>query len=123
MKIQRLLINLCSTDLSSSKSFYTSLFSFNVQFDSDWFVNLVCEESGLELGIILAAHEVVPEGVGSMASGMYLTFVVDEVDALYAKAEQLGYEVMQVPAATSYGQKRMLLVAPEGTTCDVSSPI
>ena len=52
MEIKRLLTNICSTDLEASKQFYTSLFSFKVGYDSDWFIHLVSEGSELELGII-----------------------------------------------------------------------
>lgn len=123
MKIQRLLTNLCSTNLQDSKSFYTSLFAFRVDFDSDWFVHLISEGRELELGIIDQNHDVVPKPVRQKVSGMYLTFVVEDVEALHHKAIKLGYEIAQPPKATEYGQNRMLLVAPEGTVCDVSSPI
>ena len=121
MEIKRLLTNICSNNLEQSKVFYTSLFSFNVEFDSDWFINLVSDGRQLELGIIAQDHEMVPEPVRGQVSGVYLTFVVDDVDVLYQKAQELSCEVMQAPELTFYGQKRMLLRAPEGTVCDVSS--
>ena len=123
MKINRLLINVCSKNLDESKRFYTSLFEFNIDYDSDWFIHLISEGRQLELGIISEDHAVVPEKARGHSSGVYITFVVDSVDDLYKKAQELKYEVIQSPEVTSYGQKRMLLVAPEGTVCDVSSPI
>ncbi len=122
MEIKRLLTNICAKDLEESKKFYTSLFSFNVDYDSDWFVHLISEGRELELGIILEQHEIVPAEAQGSVSGVYLTFVVEEVDALYQKAKELGCNIQQPPEITFYGQKRMLLVAPEGTVCDVSSP-
>ncbi len=123
MQVKRLLTNVCSQDLESSKGFYTSLFAFRVEYDSDWFIHLISEGKELELGIILEDHEAVPTQVRSKISGVYLTFVVEDVDALYGKAKLLGCEISQSPENTFYGQRRMLLVAPEGTVCDVSSPI
>ena len=122
MEIKRLLTNICSLDLKSSKSFYTSLFSFEVDFDSDWFVHLISEGRELELGIISQNSDVVPDETKGSVAGAYLTFVVDDVDKFYEKSQDLGYEALLSPELTSYGQKRMLLVAPEGTVCDVSSP-
>ena len=49
MKIQRLLSNLCSQDLKASKQFYTSLFDFDVKYESDWFIHLVAQGGELEL--------------------------------------------------------------------------
>jgi len=122
MEIKRLLTNVCSKDLESSKKFYTSLFSFKVDYDSDWFIHLISEGRELELGIISENHEVVPTEARGGISGAYLTFVVEDVDLLYQKAQKLGCNILQPPEITFYGQSRMLLTAPEGTVCDVSSP-
>jgi uncharacterized glyoxalase superfamily protein PhnB len=115
--------NLCSGDLEKSKLFYSGLFDFEVGYDSDWFVQLVSADSDMELGLIAAGHELVPEQVQHSVSGMYLTFVVDNVDAFFESLASTQYEVWQVPIATPYGQKCMLLRSPEGTICDVSSPL
>ena len=122
MQIKRLLTNICAKNLEESKKFYTSLFSFNVDYDSDWFVHLISEGRELELGIILDRHEIVPVEAQGGISGVYLTFVVEDVDILYEKAKELDCNIQQSPEITFYGQKRMLLEAPEGTICDVSSP-
>ncbi|KNC68310.1 VOC family protein [Pseudoalteromonas ardens] len=123
MTINRLFTNVCTTNLTESRDFYTSLFAFDVRYDSDWFIHLVSQKSGLELGIILKSHPIVPEQARQRSSGMYLTFVVDMVNPIYDRAKVLGYEVVQAPEATEYGQMRLLLLAPEGTLCDISSPI
>ncbi len=122
MQIKRLLTNICAKNLEESKKFYTSLFSFNVDYDSDWFVHLISEGRELELGIILDRHEIVPIEVQGNVMGVYLTFVVEDVDALCQKVKELDCNILQPPEMTFYGQKRMLLKAPEGTICDVSSP-
>ncbi|GLR72622.1 VOC family protein [Agaribacter marinus] len=122
MEIQRLLTNIVTTDLEASKQFYTTLFSLNVSYDSDWFVHLVSLESKLELGLVNQDHDIVPAQVKSKVSGMYLTFVVEDVEAVYTALQSLTYEILQTPESTFYGQKRMLVLAPEGTVCDVSSP-
>ncbi len=122
MKIKRLLTNICSQNLEQSKKFYTSLFAFKVDYDSDWFIHLISEGRDLELGIISENHEIVPAQTRGSISGVYLTFVIEDVDSFHQKAKSLGYEILQSPEMTPYGQKRMLLVSPEGTICDVSSP-
>lgn len=123
MEIKRLLTNLCSNDLESSKAFYTSLLDFVVDFDSDWFVHLISRGRELEIGIILESHEIVPEQVRDKISGCYITFVVENVDSVFLKAQELNIKIIQTPELTPYGQKRMLIEAPEGTVCDISSPV
>ena len=111
MELKRLLTNLCTDDLDASKSFYTSLFDFNVAFDSDWFVPLVSNEAGLELGIIARQHDIVPDAAKSAQSGFYLTLVIESVDALYDKALSMGVEIIQAPQQTFYGQKTSLVTS------------
>jgi len=123
MEIKRLMTNVCSKDLVKSRDFYTTLFAFTVNYDSDWFVHLISEGRELELGIISETHEVVPKQSQGNVCGAYLTFVVEDVDSFFNKAKKLKFNVIQAPEMTSYGQKRLLLQAPEGTVCDVSSPV
>ncbi len=47
----RLLTNICSDALVASKNFYTKLFDFKVDFDSDWFIHLLSKDKKLDLGI------------------------------------------------------------------------
>ncbi|MBU2862816.1 hypothetical protein KO489_03080 [Reinekea forsetii] len=122
MKINRMMTNLCCKSLEESKVFYTSLFDFKVSFDSDWFVHLVSEVSGFELGLIIVEHEIVPKETLGNIQGVYLTFVVDNVDSFYSECQLLGCTILESPKQTPYGQKRLLVAAPEGTVCDVSSP-
>ena len=123
MEIKRLLTNLCSNDLGASKAFYTGLFDFGVEYDSDWFVQLKSPGKAFELGIIAQDHNIVPERISGEASDTYLTFVVEDVDRFYELAKTLNVYIEQPPQPTPYGQKSMLLVAPEGTICDVCSPM
>lgn len=123
MKINRLLTNICSNALPESKAFYTKLFDFKVDFDSDWFIHLISKDEQLELGIIAESSEIVPKEAKKSPVGCYLTFVVDSVDELFeiAKAERM--EIVGEPEDTFYGQRRLLLRDPNGLIVDVSSPI
>jgi len=122
-KINRLLINICSENLELSKEFYTTLFDFKVDFDSDWFVHLISKDNLLELGIISKTHDIVPEEFQNSPQGFYVTFVVDDADAVFEKAKSAKFNVFQEPSDTFYGQRRLLLRDPDGALVDVSSPI
>ncbi|WP_082338130.1 VOC family protein [Roseivirga seohaensis] len=50
--INRIMTNICSDNLAASRDFYTKLFDFKVDFDSDWFVHLISKNKNLELGIV-----------------------------------------------------------------------
>ena len=50
-----------------------------------------------------------------------LTVVVDDVDAVHAKALAAGDVIVEAPEDKFYGQRRMLLEGPEGVLLDISS--
>jgi catechol 2,3-dioxygenase-like lactoylglutathione lyase family enzyme len=124
MTINRLIPNICSDLLVESKQFYTELLGFTLVYDSDWYVQVTSpRQPRLELGFIQRQHELVPEPYRTLPQGMYLTLVVDDVDAIYAQAQLMGLEVLQPPQDEFYGQRRMLITDPNGLLLDVSTPI
>ena len=117
-----MMTNICSEQLSKSRDFYTKLFDFAVDYDSDWFVHLISKDKQLELGIIDINSDVVPKDIRKQPTGTYITFVVDDVDAVFIVAESNKFEVVLSPEDTFYGQRRMLLKDPNNYIIDISSP-
>lgn len=115
--------NICSIDLAASRDFYTLLFDFKVDFESDWFIHLVSPNNNLELGIIDVNHKIVPKAYKERPQGFYTTFVVDNVDSLYELALTANLEIVSKPENTFYGQRRLLLKDPDGTLVDISFPL
>jgi len=115
--------NICSDNLVESKYFYTKLFDFNVDYDSDWFIHLISKDKKIELGIIDRRNEIVPKDVQNHPQGFYITFVVDNADEIFKIAALENFEIVHKPTNTFYGQRRLLLKDPNGTLVDVSSPI
>ncbi|MBR9855444.1 MAG: hypothetical protein GYB37_12855 [Algicola sp.] len=121
--INRIMTNICSENLAESRDFYTKLFDFNVDYDSDWFVHLISKDKKLELGIIYRTNEIVPNDFQNNPQGFYITFVVDDVDETFEIAKSENFEVLSEPKNTFYGQRRLLLKDPNGVLVDISSPI
>jgi len=121
--LNRLLINICSDDLSKSREFYIKLFDFHVDYESDWFIHLISKDKNLELGIIDRTNDIVPKDVQNQPQGFYTTFVVDSADELYTIAKQEKFDIVSEPSDTFYGQRRLILKDPNGTLVDISSPI
>jgi len=122
-RINRLMTNICSQDLKTSRDFYVSLFDFNIDYDSDWFVHLISNDKSLELGIILQSSELIPNEFQKNPQGFYITFVVENIDDVFQRATSKEYQIISEPHDTFYGQRRMLLKDPNGVLVDVSSPI
>lgn len=118
-----MMTNICSEQLSKSKGFYTELFDFDIDYDSDWFVHLISKDKKLELGIIEINSEIIPKDIRKQPTGTYITFVVDDVEEVFRVAKLNKYEIVQNPEDTSYGQRRMILKDPNNYMIDISSPI
>lgn len=119
----RILTNICSDDLQKSKDFYVKLLSFNVKYDSDWYVQLCSpKDPEIEYGIIQRDHELVPKGYQNTPNGMYVTFVVEDVDVIYNKALEMNIPIIQEPRNEFYGQRRFLIKDPNGCLIDICSP-
>lgn len=119
----RILTNICSDDLQTSKEFYVDLLGLNIKYDSDWYIQLCSpEDSEIEYGIIQRNHELVPEEYRNSPTGMYVTFVVSDVDATYRRVLEMGIPVVQEPRNEFYGQRRFLINDPNGCLIDICSP-
>ena len=121
--INRIMTNICSDNLAESRDFYTKLFDFNVDYDSDWFVHLISKDKKLELGIIDRTNEIVPNDFQNNPQGFYVTFVVDNADEIFEVAKTEKFKIISEQTDTSYGQRRLLLKDSNGTLVDISSPI
>lgn len=118
-----MITNICSDKLAESRDFYVSLLGFEVNYDSDWYVQLRSPtNAAFEFGIIDRRSDLVPAGYQNAPTGMYLTFVVPDVDAAYAAAKSRGLKIVQEPHNELYGQRRFLTVDPNGCLIDICSP-
>ena len=122
--VQRLITNICSDNPEETKMFYTTLFNLQVEYDSDWFIQLKSKDhGGFELGIIDRSNALVPDEFQTPPNGFYLSFVVDSADDVFETSKSKGYTIIKEPHDTFYGQRRLLLKDPSGSLVDVSSPI
>ncbi|MGJ8646811.1 MAG: VOC family protein [Marinomonas colpomeniae] len=119
----KILTNICSNNLSESKLFYVELLGFKVKYDSDWYVQLCSpDDPEIEYGLIQRDHDLVPKAFQQLPNGMYVTFVVSNVDTIYEKALELNLDIVQKPTNEFYGQRRFLTKDPSGCLIDISSP-
>lgn len=123
MKINRFITNICSGNLQESKQFYARLFELKVNYESDWFIHLVAEGQSMELGIIDRGNTLIPTDFQAPPQGIYMTFVVEDVERAFEIAKQENVEIVEEPKDTFYGQRRLLLKDPDGMLVDISSLI
>lgn len=132
MTVSRAFANVLTDDVAATRDFYVRLLGLTVAFDSDWFVNLTSPSGdggavqaapGRELGIWRRDHELIPEEFRQRPAGTVLSFVVEDVDAVYTDAQQRGLPIVAVPRDLFYGQRQLLLTDPNGALVDVSTPV
>ena len=123
MHTERLLTNITTDRLAESRDFYVQHFGFEVGYDSDWFVNLLSPDKRLEIGLLQQDHELLPEAFREQSpAGVYLTFVVPDVNEWYEAAKAAKVPILSPPEDTFYGQRRCLVEDPNGLLIDVSTP-
>ena len=123
MKLSRLFPVIYSQHLSRSKEFYSELLGFDIEFDSDWFINLVGGVDGqFELGIQQFDHELIPEKFRARAQGLSIALEVENVDEIYEKFRNRKDLVSEI-ADEEYGQRHFMCVDPNGVLLDVCTPI
>lgn len=119
----RILTNICSDNLQASKEFYVQLLDFDIKYDSDWYIQLCSpDDPEIEYGIIKRDHELVPSQYQQKPTGMYVTFVVPDVEVAYQKAIEMKLKIIREPRNEFYGQRRFLTQDPNGCLVDICSP-
>ncbi|MEM6638238.1 MAG: VOC family protein [Pseudomonadota bacterium] len=122
--LQRAFINILSARPDETASFYEKLLGARRSFTSGWFVVLTHpRRPDWEMGILDRSHETVPADLAAAPAGIILTFVVEDVEACHLKAIELGAEIIAQPTDMAYGQRRMLIRDPDGSTVDISALI
>jgi catechol 2,3-dioxygenase-like lactoylglutathione lyase family enzyme len=120
----RVLTNILSDRLDASRDFFTGLLAFEVVFESHWYVQVApAGEPDKIVGVWRRDHELIPTTYQQAPRGVVLTVVVADVDAAHERARRLGVEVVEPPTDRFYGQRRMLILDPNGLLVDVSTPI
>lgn len=122
--MNRAFTNILSSDVNGTAQFYQDLLGMKRTGDFGWFVVLSHDEMpDFEMGILAKDHDTVPSELSSRPAGVILTFVVADVEEVYAKALSMQANIIQQPTNLPYGQRRLMLRDPAGSAVDVSAPI
>ena len=122
--MNRAFTNILSGDVEKTAGFYQELLGMKRAGDFGWFIVLMHDDMpGFEMGVLDKDHDTIPSGVSLNPAGYILTFVVDDLEGVYARAISMQTEILQEPTNMPYGQQRLMLRDPGGSVVDVSSPI
>jgi catechol 2,3-dioxygenase-like lactoylglutathione lyase family enzyme len=112
-------------DVAATADFYVRYLRFRPLFSSDWYVHLQSQEDeGVNLGIVDAGHETVPEAArGRGAQGLLINFEVEDVDAVHERIAAAGLPILRSLRDEPFGQRHFIFADPNGVLIDVITPI
>jgi len=114
MTVLRIVANIAADSLPEVRRFYVELFGLDVLMDLGWIVTLGSGETAVTQMSILS------EG-GSGAPVPDLSIEVDDVDAVYARAKEIGCEVIHDLRDEPWGVRRFFVADPTGKLLNVLS--
>ena len=111
--------------VAETARFYETHFRFGRQFDSDWYVHLQStEDTSVNLAILDGDSPTVPEAArGGRATGVFLSFEVENADAEYERVLAQGLNVLQALRDEDFGQRHFIVQGPDGVMIDIIQPI
>jgi uncharacterized glyoxalase superfamily protein PhnB len=113
-----------TNDVGGTSAFYINHFNFEALFESDWYVHLASrEDRSMNLAILDGSHATIPEQARGTVSGLILNFEVDDVDAEYQRALELGLPIRLSLRDEDFGQRHFITADPNGVLIDMIKPI
>lgn len=111
-------------NVAATKAFYVDHFRFSALFDADWYCHLQSsEDAAVNLAILKADHETIPPMARGRVAGLILNFEVEEVDALFLRAQRAGLPILKPLTDEAFGQRHFITCDPNGVLIDVIKPI
>ena len=102
-------------DVERTVAFYERHFGFEKGFESDWYVHLVLpDHSAVNLAIMEASHDSLPEGYRNTAQGILLNLEVEDVDVLFEQMVQAKVDILRPLKDEPWGQRHFIMKDPGG---------
>jgi catechol 2,3-dioxygenase-like lactoylglutathione lyase family enzyme len=112
MAIRRAVPNLRSERAAETRDFFVQLLGFEVAMNLDWVVTLASPDNASAQVTIISNDDPAAPGI---------SVGVDDVDAVHARALELGLEIAYPLRDEEWGVRRFMLREPGGTMVNVVS--
>lgn len=116
MKITGTALSLNVPDVAASAEFATRHLGFTEAMSDDGFVSLQHDSAGVNIVFLrVGLGTFKPERIaGSAGQGLLIAFVVDDLDAEYARISAAGAEVVTPPETEPWGERYCQFADPNG---------
>lgn len=112
MRAIRVMANLHVPDVDEAKGFYTGFLGLTTEeFNMGWVARYTDPDSGA-LVQLLAQDATAPANAA-------VSVHTEDVEAAYAEAQELGYEIVHPLTTEEWGVRRFLVRAPDGNVINV----
>ncbi len=116
MSVKRIVVNILTASVETTRDFYGSVFGLETVMDLGWVATVAADvDAPVQLSIA-------SEG-GSGTEVPDISIEVDDVDAVYARAKSLGHTIPYDITDEPWGVRRFYLLDPTGKTLNVLSHI
>lgn len=124
MQLKEFYTVLCTDDVAGTAAFWERHFDFRRIYESGWYVHLTSRASArAHIAVLDYRHETIPAPFRKKAAGVLVNFEVDDVDALYARAQADGLPIHLTLRDEPFGQRHFITEDPNGIAIDVIKPI
>ncbi len=112
MRATRIIADLPVADLEAAKAFYTGYLGLRTEeFNLGWVARYTSPDTGAHLQLVTRD--------ASAPEDPAISVMTDDVDAAYAEAQELGYEIVHPLTTEPWGVRRFFVRAPDGTVVNV----
>lgn len=118
--LKSLFPDVCCTDLPAAKRFYATLFGMKPVFEIDWYIQMQSDaDENLQIAFVAKDHPSVPTGYAFDPQGVVITVELDDVGAIYKRAKELKFTIVQELRDEEWGQRHFMVKDPNGLLVDV----
>jgi len=112
MRVTRITANLPVADVAAAKGFYSGYLGLSTEeFNMGWVARYTSPDTGAHVQLVTRDATASEDSVISVHT--------DDIEAAYAEAQQLGYEIVHPITTEAWGVRRFFVRAPDGNVINI----
>ena len=112
MRANRITTNLRVPDVEAAKGFYTGFLGLTTEeFNLGWVARFTAPDTGVHVQLVTGDATAPEDSVASIHT--------DDIDAAYAEAQRLGYDIVHPLTTEEWGVRRFFVRAPDGNVFNI----
>ncbi len=114
MRARHIMANLRVADVETSKSFYTDYLGLGIEeFNMGWVARYTSPDTTANVQLVTRDATAPEDSV--------ISVLTDDIEAAYAEAQRLGYEIVHPLTTEPWGHRRFFVRAPDGNVINMST--